>query len=112
MFSDLVDETDPTKPRKKRTKETFFRKFLTDTRYKMNGEAGRTERIYVEKPISVDSVSQSFQDIVSKLGFSMPNAQKVSCETTVALVADMYLSIPVVLLSLSFLSNLPLTSSF
>ncbi|CAL8143954.1 unnamed protein product [Orchesella dallaii] len=78
MFSDLVDETDPSKPKKKRTKETFFRKFLTDTRFKMNGDSGRNERIYVEKPISVDSVSASFQDIVSKLGFSMPNAQKLS----------------------------------
>ncbi|ODM91712.1 hypothetical protein Ocin01_14969, partial [Orchesella cincta] len=58
MFGDLVDETDPSKPKKKRNKETFFRKFLTDTRYKMNGDAGRTERIYVEKPISYRKVSK------------------------------------------------------
>lgn len=78
MFSDLVDETDPTKPRKKRTKETFFRKFLHDTRYKFNGDGTRTERVYIEKPISVESVSASFQDIVSKLGFNMANGKKVA----------------------------------
>lgn len=77
MFNELVDETDPSKPKKKRAKETFFRKYLHDTRYKMDGDSAKTERVYIEKPISVDSVSASFQDIVSKLGFNMPNAKKV-----------------------------------
>ncbi len=69
LLNEILDDSDALKSESKEDREAVLSKYSTELGV-MNGEIQKPEKVpHVQ--VSVDEVSASFQDIVTKLGFSM-----------------------------------------